>query len=396
MVNSLLASRSLDINARLARVDRPPALVHAARRGDRAIVETLLRADARIDGVDARGLTACHVAARGHHDTLALLLAHRPNLALRDASRSTSFQIAMEHCTGDDGRAALMLLAAGAPLGALSDERLCCFAASSTAAIQALRDRGVVISQLRGLADGTALHAAFRFMGDLTPVLRMLVDVCGVDLEARNSFGRTCTHVATSYRNAAALRWLVCAGADVNSVCDDGATPLHSVGDYDCAVCLLAAGADARARDRTGRMALHDVARVHERPLAHVFLAADGDLDATDDAGNTARQEFARRGWTVDADKVEAARREIAIARVDFVRRRALEVCIGIQSLELDALQMCQILLFACGRVAQMIPFHVWWSIATTVKHFEKKETKQKQKQKKKIRIRKKKETNEF
>jgi hypothetical protein len=59
-------------------------------------------------------------------------------------------------------------------------------------------------------------------------------------------------------------------------------------------------------------------------------------------------------------------------ARIDFVRDRALRVCIGLQSLELDALQLCEILLFASGRVAQLILFHIWWKIATTVKHFRK------------------------
>jgi hypothetical protein len=75
-------------------------------------------------------------------------------------------------------------------------------------------------------------------------------------------------------------------------------------------------------------------------------------------------------GWTIDPDQVEAARREIAKARLDFVRERALQVCIGLQSLELSALQMCEIMLFACGPIAPMIPFHLWWKIATTVKHF--------------------------
>jgi hypothetical protein len=68
--------------------------------------------------------------------------------------------------------------------------------------------------------------------------------------------------------------------------------------------------------------------------------------------------------------QVEAARREIAKARLDFVRHRALELCIGLQSLRIDAFQMCEILRFACGAVAQLIPFHIWWKIATTVKHF--------------------------
>jgi hypothetical protein len=36
----------------------------------------------------------------------------------------------------------------------------------------------------------------------------------------------------------------------------------------------------------------------------------------------------------------------------------------NLQSLKLDALQMCEIL-----QRARLIPFHIWWATATTVKH---------------------------
>jgi ankyrin repeat protein len=138
---------------------------------------------------------------------------------------------------------------------------------------------------------------------------------------------------------------------------------------HDCAVMLLAAGANVCARDNNGQTALHRVAW-YDLTAVQSLIAAGADLDA-DNAGETVRQTLARRGWTIDPDQVEAARRDIAKTRIDFVRHRALQVCIGLQSLELDALQMCEILLFACGPFAPLIPFHIWWTIATTVKHFQ-------------------------
>jgi hypothetical protein len=102
----------------------------------------------------------------------------------------------------------------------------------------------------------------------------------------------------------------------------------------------------------------------------HALLAAGADLDAADNFGNTSRQSLARGGATIDPDKVEAAHRDIARTRIDFVRYRACGVCVGLQSLRIDALQMCEILQFACGPAAPLIPFHIWWKIATTVKHF--------------------------
>jgi len=59
----------------------------------------------------------------------------------------------------------------------------------------------------------------------------------------------------------------------------------------------------------------------------HAFLAAGADLDAADNTGETARQVVARqRRLTTDPAKVEAARRDIAIERLDFVRYRALAI----------------------------------------------------------------------
>jgi hypothetical protein len=90
--------------------------------------------------------------------------------------------------------------------------------------------------------------------------------------------------------------------------------------------------------------------------IIHALLSSGADLDATNQIGDTARQLLFRR--------------DIVKLRLDFVRHRALIVCIGFQSMELDALQMCEIMLHSCGRVAPLVAFHHWWAIATTVKHF--------------------------
>jgi hypothetical protein len=81
-------------------------------------------------------------------------------------------------------------------------------------------------------------------------------------------------------------------------------------------------------------------------------------------------QQPAQRRIDVGTGLVETMRGKIAMMRLDFVRNRAIEVCIGIQPLQLDALQMCEILVHACGPLAPVISFHHWWAIATTVKHF--------------------------
>jgi ankyrin repeat protein len=261
-----------------------------------------------------------------------------------------------------------MLLEAGTSVKLVS-WHLCQFAAASTAAIHALLDHGVVVCELRDVFGGTPLHAAARRCHDAA-VFDMLVNVCGTGLEVHSRIDGTCLHSAASNMNVFAVRWLLNAGADANSLSSNGSTPLHNVVDRDCAVSLLAAGANVCARDNRGRTALQRVMPI-EMAAVHPLIAAGADLDAVDNDGKTARQMLARRGWTSDPDKVEVARRDIAKMRLDFVRYRAIQVCIGLQSLRVNALQMCEILLFACGALAaQLIPFHIWWKIATTVKHF--------------------------
>lgn len=173
-------------------------------------------------------------------------------------------------------------------------------------------------------------------------------------------------------------RWLVAAGADVESANGRGFTPLHEAccAGVDCTSMLLAAGADVHAKNGNGLSALQLVAAdfflgdlAGDLPL-HASLAAGADMDEPNRDGITVRQTLADRHLVVDPVKVDNASARIARIRLDFVRSRAFQVCTGLQSRGLDALSMVEILQHACGPLASLIPFHIWWTIATTVKHF--------------------------
>jgi len=115
----------------------------------------------------------------------------------------------------------------------------------------------------------------------------------------------------------------------------------------------------------------HGILSIAAPDVVNAFLAAGADIDHVSPGDVSVRQVMADEfSWSVDAAAVDRARRRIARLRLDFVRYRALEICIGLQERGLDALQTCEILLHACGPVAPLIRFHHWWKIATTVKHF--------------------------
>jgi hypothetical protein len=143
-VQQLISTGVVDVNAPLPRcVLRLRSCTPLSNRKE--VVDILLRANAHIDSADRNGKTACHAAAlRGHADVLAVLLAAGPNLDLFDNDRSTPLRVAISF---NHERCALMLIEAGARL---DDRWLCDAAALGTDVLQALVDRGVVVSELRG------------------------------------------------------------------------------------------------------------------------------------------------------------------------------------------------------------------------------------------------------
>jgi ankyrin repeat protein len=343
-VQSWIDNGSIDVNARLPRRNNPPALVFAVACKQKEIVDILLRANVRIDDTDKCEMTACHCAALSRRDdVLVLLLARQPNLGLKDWNRRTPLDCSVE-CTGNE-RMTAMLIEAGA---LVSREEMCRLAGRSTDVIQALLNRGIVVSDLRNEDEQTPLHCTATFQFN-PAVLSMLVNVCGVDLDAQDRRGNTCSHEACLNGKVAHLRWLCEAGAAVDILNNDdlGLTPLHmacSNLSIECILVLVAAGANVHARTKSGTTALRLAINFFAEDIlaiVHTLIAAGVEIDVADQDGVTPRLLLAERGLIVNEGEVVSARRQIAKQRIDFVRGRASEVCIGLQSLRLSAVQSC-------------------------------------------------------
>jgi ankyrin repeat protein len=218
-VISLIEKRTVSVHSRMPRYYNPSALQHAAFYKQAAIVQILLQNGACIDDVNDQGMTACHFAAHftpgidsktDMIDTVRQLLSYQPNLSLKDVAGRTSLQYSFESENNED--ISMMLLKAGAPHASLPEQYLCYFASTGTEAIQILHERGVVIRDLRcDEFNETALHLCIRDKrGDA--VAKMLVDVGGIDIEARDVRRNSCLQFASIYGNFDALSWLIGAG----------------------------------------------------------------------------------------------------------------------------------------------------------------------------------------
>jgi ankyrin repeat protein len=370
LVASLIADGSANVNARVAEMQNGFVLHLAANRGLVELVATLLNAGAHIDNVNDFDDSACHVAVRqGHTDVVSLLVARNANLSLQNGAEQTPITIAI-----NKKNEALLMLCIDAAMraGAPPDDATMCLAATvGTDVIQLLvHKHRINLDAIRDNNGHTPLHRAVHQKSDAS-VLDTLVKVARIDVNARAKNGFTAAHTACTVRNADALTFLIAAGANLDLGDNRGNTPLHFT-QFDptdqMAVLLLAAGVDVNAKNESGRTACNNT-NVRWLTSLPVLMAFGANLDEPDNGGVTARQRFAT-GEPPTSEQIELARQRVLSVQFSFVRQRAFEICIALQSQGLDALCLCEILLHSCTQVAPFVPFHRWWQIVTKIKHF--------------------------
>jgi ankyrin repeat protein len=363
--SSLISSGSMNLN------DEPLPLHCAAEHGRVEIMTLLLDAGEDINAADEYQSTACHVAIESNQfDALKLLVERGANLGVVDSNVESLLSI-VAHCDRSE-RFAILLLDAGAPIDGLSNGDLMMLV-KSVAVFNRLVARGVNLTSMRGERGSTLCHhvAANVTCDD---DLRFLVNVCGNGaVHAVDNTGETPLHWASTNRNESALRVMVELGVDIDRQDNRGSTALITTPFYQSSIVelLLALGADVNLVVNDGQTACL-AAAVYKKPAALCALvAAGGDLDQPNRKGETSRMIATRNNFALPtADEIDAARRRIAKRQLDLVRQRAFQICLGLQPFNLDALQLCEILMHSFGALGSLIAFHQWWAIATKVKHF--------------------------
>jgi ankyrin repeat protein len=367
IASSLISSGSVNLNC------EPWPLLRAAWYGRVEIMTMLLDAGADINAADRFQQSACRIAIlNDHFDALKLLVERGASLAVVDSYGHSLLSSVAQF--DKDERFVVLLLQAGAPLDGLSNYHLMMLV-KSVAIFNRLMARGINFTAMRDLYGAKLSHYVASNVTSEDD-LRFFVNVCGEDaIHAVDSDGRTPLHRASLKGNESAVRVLVELGADIDKQYDDGRTALidaTSVNWRSSTVEFrLALGADIHCVTNDGRTACHVAAISRKRASLCALLAAGGDLDQPDNKGETPRTIAARMNVQLPtAGDVDAARQRIAKTRLDLVRERAFQICVGLHPLDINALQLCEILMHSFGALGSLIAFHQWWKIATTVKHF--------------------------
>jgi ankyrin repeat protein len=350
------------------------ALIDAAKLGRVEMLSMLLDAGANIDATDISNRTACHAAVQNGR------LAALRFLIERGAKLNASLFLTLSRSHVRNAQMVTLLLDTGVRIDKSKHADLLNLLlwTKSVDVLKRLLARKVNVRALRDYSS----HSFFHILSlgpcgdDARPLAQAMVELAGVDLNDVEPNGKTPIHYAAMKHNRAAVCLLVEFGADIDRQDSHGRTALHLVstnsGDGGpCTELLLALGADVRVVNNVRQNACNWAVVAGKRDVLCALLAAGGDLDQRDSNGSTPRDVAVGNDFALpSAADIDAARRRIAAIRLSLVRRRALEVCIGLHSLRLDALQMCEILACSCGVFGALVAFHQWWAIATIVKHF--------------------------
>lgn len=257
------------------------ALMIAAFHGDIEITETLIEHGAMVNRETIEGLTPLTIAAtseaKNSIDIMRILISHGPNIDVRDAEGRTALVGAAMTGEGSIEKVKL-LIDSGANIN-LADER-----GGSPLLYALMRGQGEVVklfcnNETLIIRDSVALGMLPMWQHN-EENLNILIDDCGIDINAKGTAGTTLLRFAVVNRYKDAVEFLIKRGADVNARNEKKTVALmHAAlkGHTQIAKLLIDAGAVVDVKDEKGDTALMYAVRNKQLSTVKLLLEADAD-----------------------------------------------------------------------------------------------------------------------
>jgi ankyrin repeat protein len=348
---------------------------------DAGILALLIAAEADVNAVDDSGMIACHQACANppvlaqlldaganplarskfgatplHHAAVekdaidAILLLIRANAAVNECDCNGN---SASHWAAHKGRVEnlKLLIAHGAQINQCNNAGKTMLALAASARENALEVMRLLIDSG---ADTSVINDTVAFRANAS-VFRLLRSF-GVNFNAVGENGNTPSHEGAN--NSQKLVALFALGATMTAVNNDGKTPYEMLcaADYesldDAVVTFVAAGLGFGVQTQ-----------FYRTEIAAVVIAGGGFVSAEAFSHDDDDDDD-------DPDEVFHALHRIEERQTELFRARAFHVCVGLQSLRLSALEMCEILAHMFAPLESIVPFHVVWKVVTSVKHF--------------------------
>jgi ankyrin repeat protein len=334
------------------------------------IAKALIDAGANVNALDARGWSPGHWAcALGDEKLFDRLIGLGADVNAATATGDTMLHVAANWRA--NGPIIGRLIAAGADLNAVNQQGQTVFhiAACNLSALTALGGMNAAVLDREDNAGWTPLaNAVIATNEECT--LAMVAAGATVNRVDRDGLTLLHLYLAHSRNRRFSLRFvrtLVRLGIDVNALDNKrmSAIDIAASSNSKLLTTLIAVGTEFRKFEKV---------RCWDAETMSLFLASTDDGNKVEEYYLLRRFQAALSTAPADTDssEVQEARAMLASARLRLVRARGAEICIGLQSLRLDALRLCEILLVACAPASTSthVPFHELWNVAVKVKHF--------------------------
>lgn len=388
--NDAVLERLIVANAQVNIANRrgeTPCSIACLNRNAR-VLDLLVAAGATLTA--PAGTTMCHAAARNRNTAvLKRLIGLGVDVSARDLAHRTPL-----HDAAASGSVPLLelLLEAGADVTAVDNQQqnACHYAAYNTDAsvMAALIARGV---DFRALTKHGVSALAIAVEANNMSAVRTLVDA-GFDVngelhaapsELLGAATRLSRLPRERLRVAHTLRFLLQRGADAAVFDAFGKSPCHAACDAALAE-LFAFGANLSLVDRTDAKQLPSHCLSFDNNRLLTLVAAGADVESLDAEGNSPASDADAKGTALIAACIESndvniphrlrdwARLRVARRQFELLRMRAFHICVGLHSLNLTALEMCEILANIFAPRESLVPMHKMWAVVVTIKNWKK------------------------